>query len=130
MLCPEQLDGRSRRCIYKGCANCGIATLDKDFFDPLGSLADAKVTYRPVEKDGAGRLGVQVKSDRPPAEFINHVKSKLIGFPKHRFLAHNQDAEFEKLLQNLDLKHLVILSDFAEKFTPKEFEEIHSKWPK
>ena len=103
-----------------------MATIDKEFFQPLASMAHAKVTFRSVEKDDSGRLGVQVKVDRSPEEFICHIKSKLSGFPKHRFLAHNQDNEFAKLLLNLDLDHLVILSDFAEKFSPKEFEEIQS----
>ena len=114
MLCPEQLtDGRTRLCTYEQCEKCGVATLEEDFFKPLASLQEAKVTYRSVEKDDGGRLGVQVKADRSAEEFIRHVKSKLIGFPKHRFLAHNQDTEFGKLLLNLDLDQLVILSDFA-----------------
>ena len=76
MLCPEQLvDGRTRLCVYEDCKNCGIKTLEDNFFKPLASLTGANVTFRSVEKDASGRLGVQVKANRPPEEFINHIKS-------------------------------------------------------
>ena len=57
-----------------------MATLEKDFFEPLASSIDTVVAYRSVEKDENGRLGVQVRVNRPPEEFINHIKSKLKGF--------------------------------------------------
>ena len=128
MLCPEEPDDlRTRNCIKGDCNQCGLKDLDEHFFNPLASVPpQTTVSFRSVEKDAAGRLGVQIKSDRSPAELIQHVKEKLAGFPLHRFVAKTQKVELDKLLTSLDLDHLVIVSDFAEKFTPHEFEEVQS----
>ena len=88
--------------------------------------SDAKFNYRAVEKDENGRLGVQEKKDRLPAEFIDHFQRQISGFPLHRFLAKNQKTEFNFLLKNLKPGYLVLVSDYAEKHTIRENEEIQS----
>ena len=85
-----------------------------------------KFDYRSVEKDENGRLGIQEKKGRLPSEFIEHFQKQISGFPLHRFLAKNQKAELNFLLDNLKPGNLVLVSDYAEKHKIRENEEIQS----
>ena len=64
--------------------------------------------------------------ESPPAEFLGFFQEKLSGFSLHRFLATNQKQELDHHLHHLDLRTLVIISDFAEKYSAKEFEEVQA----
>ena len=125
MLCSD--DDRTRDCLKEECQDCGISNLEAPYFEAWKSAPpDMLFSYRSIEKDENGRLGVHVKKDRPPEEFVTHLKDNLSGFPLHRFLAKNQKEEFNRHLQNLTPGHLVLTSDFAEKYKIQENEEIQS----
>ena len=80
---------------------------------------EVKFKFRSIEKDDSGRLGVQLK-ESSPGEFAIHFKDKIRGFALHRWVAENQKNELDRLLNNLNPNQLVVISDFAEKFAPKE----------
>ncbi|QQP51017.1 (S)-beta-bisabolene synthase [Caligus rogercresseyi] len=124
MLCPEET--RSRACLKEECDKCGPETLnDTIFLEWIAEQPSAVFKYRSVEKDENGRLGVQVKSGSP-AQFAEHFKKKIRGFARHRFVAKNQKDALNHHLKDLDLDSLVIISDYAEKYAAKEFEEVQS----
>ena len=125
ILCSE--DERTRDCLKEKCSNCGIKSLDTSFFEPFvqGIQDDSVVTFRSLEKDDTGRLGIQDKSGTPQ-QLVDHLKSHLRGFPLHRFVAKNQPKEMNFLLKNLNPDVLVLSSDYAEKYQRKEFEEVQS----
>ena len=124
-LCSE--DDRTRDCLKEDCDNCGIKALDTSLFEPFlhGINDDAMLTYRSLEKDESGRLGIQDKSGTPQ-QLVDHLRSHLRGFPLHRFVAKNQPKELDYLLKNLNPDVLVLMSDYAEKYQRKEFEEVQS----
>ena len=106
-LCDE--DERTLSCIQEECKSCGIPLLDASLFEPfLQALTCQEVSFRALEKDDNGRLGVQEKCGTP-MEFVAHMKNQLCGFPLHRFLSKNQAQEQEYLLRNLNPEVVVIL---------------------
>ena len=125
MLCPP--DTRTRSCLKEQCPDCGPDVLQEQVFTPLIENATSfTFDFRSIEKDERGRLAVVKKTDRPVEEFVEHFKGKLHGFPMHRFLSKNQKNEMNTRLDRLDPGTLVLISDYAEKFVPKEMEEIQS----
>ena len=78
-----------------------------------------------VENDDKGRLGVQ-KKEAAPADFVEHLKDNLSGFPLHRFNSKNQKKEYEELLKNVKPGQVVMTRDFAEKLQLKEPREQQS----
>ena len=123
LLCPTE--SRSRACLQEECDECGPEKLDEITRQWVSAPEDTTFKYRSVEKDANGRLGMQAK-ESSPHEFAEFFKGKLRGFALHRFLAVNQKDELDKHLVSLDLESLVIISDFAEKYSAKEFEEVQS----
>lgn len=124
ILCPPE--SRTRECIKEECADCGVSNLKEDYFDKWTTDENIKFDYRSIEKDEGAHLGVIEKTNKPPAEFIKHFEKHISGFALHRFLAKNQKAEINSLLDDLTPGSLVIISDYSEKHAIKEREEVQS----
>ena len=123
LLCPDF--NRSRDCLKEECEECGLGKLDELTQQWRSESSEVTFKFRSVEKDDAGRLGVQIK-EATPLEFAKHLKEKLRGFALHRATAKHQKEELDKHLSNLNPDTLVIVSDFAEKYLAKEWEEVQS----
>jgi hypothetical protein len=69
---------------------------------------------------------VNDKKTAPPSQFVDHLTSKLSGFPLHRWLSKHQKEEEDKKVANLGLDQVFIKRDFAEKVPVQEFDEAQS----
>jgi hypothetical protein len=123
MLCEEP----TLACIQEECDDCGLESLEP-IFRPLREAQDVTFKYRSIEKNEKGRLVVNDKKEGPPSEFVDHLESKITGFPYHRWLAKHQSQELDLAVQELDLEEVIITHDFSEKMPMKENNEIQSMY--
>lgn len=120
-----------RDCLMGNCADCGIELLR---VCPLELASEKKMKWKTIgfkvvgtTDEGHPRKAATLEyRETVPREFHDHLKSKLMSFVLHNFVASWQDFQFRELFTSTPPNTLISCVDFSENYTLKIQNEIQS----
>ena len=85
------------------------------------------MTYQ--DKSGEERRKIAlVHKETPVIEMFQYFSELLNDYPYHAFTAKWQKKQFDNLLTNLLLNHIICVHDFSENYTCRSQDEIQSQY--
>ncbi|CAH3152929.1 unnamed protein product, partial [Pocillopora meandrina] len=128
---PEDSSYSSLDCLTRSCDKCGV----KNFKTAAEEMSETEVKWKRYEyityKDNNGeekRKIHLVQKETPVKEMFDYFQQLLKDYPYHSFMAKWQKEQFDHLMTNLPLNHIICVHDFSENYTCRSQDEIQSEY--
>lgn len=133
-LCEKEEAATHHRleCTMQKCDDCGVKKLklsrDEESRDVV--VKWKRYDYVTVQdKNGQERSKIAlINKETPVNEMFKYCLELLEGYTYHSFMAKWQKDEFDNLLANLPLNHVICVHDFSENYICRSQDEIQSQY--
>ncbi|KAK3753750.1 hypothetical protein QZH41_005245 [Actinostola sp. cb2023] len=133
-LCPK-LDGsdyHQLECLMRNCDDCGVTKFITSNEERSDEVVVKWKRYEYVvvqDKNGVERRKISlVTKETSVGEMFNYFLELLKDYPYHSFMSKWQKEQFDCLVNNLPLNHIICVHDFSENYTCRSQDEIQSQY--
>ena len=133
-LCEKEEEATHHRleCLMRQCEQCGVKKFKLSAEEESSQVQVEWKRYQCVtiqDKNGEERRKISlVRKDTPVNEMFQYFLELLSGYTYHSFMAKWQKDQFDSLVANLPLNHVICVHDFSENYICRSQDEIQSQY--